>query len=370
MRSVDVAKERKRKIVQDAIDKFEVNLHGLSVFTEAATGNYLYTPIMVALSGAEHVFAVTSDSGYGKKEEVKEQTLKEAKELGVDGKVVVLFKKDRKYLSKSDVITNSGFVRPITREMVSHMKPTAVIPLMRFANEVRPEELDLLACREKGIIVLGTNENHPELNLLASSGFKICKVLFEKGFSVYKDRLLLIGSGDICNYPAEFFMNNKVSVDRVTFDDNVPAKQKTFVRSRKEVLSNLGSYDAIVVNELLHNVDIMSDEGFIPVKLLKKLNPFVQIIHLAGNVNEKNILREGIDLYPENIRPFGYMSVSSDYLGARCTMELIAASLKVAEVASRCRLSGMSVTETIKYALQNSPADRLPRMYEDEKIID
>lgn len=322
---------------------------------------------MAALSGAEHVFAVTSDSKYGSKEEIKEQTLEEAKKLEVDDKITVLFEKDRRCLYKSDIVTNSGFVRPITREMISHMKSTAVIPLMQFANELRPEELDLQACREKGITVLGTNENHSKLNLLASSGFKICKILFEKGFSVYKDKLLLIGSGDVCNYPTEFFINNKVSVDRVAFDNDIPEKQRSFARNREEVLKSLDSYDAIIINELRYNVDILSDEGFIPVKLLKKLNPFVQIVHLAGTISKDDILREGLELYPQHIRPFGYMSVSSDYLGARCTLELVAASLKVAEVASRCRIKGMSITETIEYALQNSPADRVTGMYEDEK---
>jgi hypothetical protein len=322
---------------------------------------------MAALSGAEHVFAVTSDSMYGSKEEIREQTLEEANKLKVDDKITVLFEKDRRCLSRSDIVTNSGFVRPITREMVSYMKSTAVIPLMRFANELRPEELDLQACREKGIIVLGTNENHSKLNLLASSGFKICKILFEKGFSVYRDKLLLIGSGDVCNYPTEFFINNKVSIDRVAFDNDIPEKLRSFTRNREEVLKNLDSYDAIIINELRYNIDILSDEGFIPVKLLKKLNPFIQIIHLAGTINKGDILREGLELYPKHIRPIGYMSISSDYLGPRCTLELYAASLKVAEVASRCRLRGMPVPETIEYALHNSPADCIMGMYEDEK---
>jgi len=365
----DIAKERKRKIVREAIEKFELDFSGLTVFTEAATGNYLYTSIMAALAGAENVFAVTSDSEYCSKEEIREQTLEEASKLEVNDKITVLFEKDQGCLSRSDIVTNSGFVRPITREIISYMKPTAVIPLMWSATELRPQEIDLQACREKGIVVLGTNENHPKLNLLASSGFKICKILFEKGFSVYGDKLLLIGSGDVCNLPTEFFINNKVSIDRVAFDNDIPEKQRSFIRNREEVLKNLGSYDAIIVNELRYNIDIISNEGFIPVKLFKKANPFIQIIHVTGSINKDDILREGLELYPKHTRPFGYMSISSDYLGPRCTLGLNAASLKVAEVASRCRLKGMSVLETIEYALENSPADRVMGMHEDEKAV-
>jgi hypothetical protein len=351
-----VVKERNRRILKNVMKKFNLNLSGLTVFTESATGNYLYTPIIASLAGAKHVFAVTSDSKYGLKEEVRKQTLEEAHEFGVREKITVLFNKEG-CIRNSDIITNSGFVRPITKKMISYMKPTAVIPLMRLGNEFRPDELDLQACYEKGIIVLGTNENHPKLNLLASSGFKICKILFEKGFSVFGDRLLLIGSGDVCNYPTDFFINNKIPVDRVTFDDDIPEKQKQFVRSREQVLKSLGSYDVLIINEIRYNVDILSNKGFIPVKLLKKRNPSIQIVHLAGSINKKEILEEGgLALCPKDIRPFGYMSISSDYLGLRCTSLLIAASLKVAEVAVRCRLKGMSIRETIEYSLKNSPA--------------
>ncbi len=94
MNFIDIEKGRKQKVVKRAIEKFDLNLEGLTVFTEAATGNYLYTPIAAALAGAEQVFAITEDSKYGKKEDVKRQTMEEAKELGVDGKITVLFGKD------------------------------------------------------------------------------------------------------------------------------------------------------------------------------------------------------------------------------------------------------------------------------------
>jgi hypothetical protein len=360
-----VIKERNRRIIRRITKEFNLDLEGLTVFTEASTGNYLYMPIIAGLAGAKYVYAFTTDSKYGTKEKVKEQTLEEAHKFRLHN-INVLFKKERDCIHNSDIITNSGFVRPITKRMISYMKPTAVIPLMRLGNEFRKKELDLEACNERGIVVLGTDEKHPKLDLLASSGFKICKILFERGFSVFGDKLLLIGSGDVCNYPMEFFVRNKISVDRVTFDYNFSEKQRTFWNnisqtrenacSHEQVLKNLNSYDALIINEIYHNVDILSDKGFIPVKLLKKKNPYIQIIHLAGSINKSDILREGLCLYPEDIAPFGYMSISSDYLGLRCTTLLTVASLKVAEVAVRCRLKGMSVMETVEYTLKNSPA--------------
>ena len=360
MNTTDVDKERIRRVVKRTIERFSLNLEGLTVFTEAATGNYLYTPIMSALAGSDHVFAVTNNSKYGKKDEVKEQTLKEAKELGVEDKITVLFEKDKDCLSKSDVVTNSGFVRPITKEMVSYMKPTAVIPLMFAAKDFcvsAREDIALEACHKKGVIVLGTNEHHPLLNLYDSVGFYICKLLFEKNLSVFKNKLLLIGSGDLGNYPTDFFIKNNVSIDRITFDDHILEHQKAFVRNRDEIIKRLGSYDAIIVAELYHNIDVLSNNGFIPVGILKEKNPLVQIIHITGSISKDDVLKENLALHPKDIKPFGYMSVYCDYLGPNCTMECNAASLKVGEVASRCRLKGISVRDTINYTLKNSPAD-------------
>lgn len=356
MRPADIKEQRNRESIRKIIDKLALNLDGLTVFTEAATGNYQYTPIIAALAGARQVFAVAGDSKYGKKEEVKERTLREAKALGVDNKITILFEKDKDCLSRSDIVTNSGFVRPITKEMISWMKPTAVIPLMWETWEFRPEELDLEACREGGILVLGTNEHHLSLNLFRSNGFLICKLLFDKGFDVYKDNLLLIASGYIGDSAADFFINNDISFDRVVFDNDVPEHQKAFIHDREEILNGLDKYDALIIAELHHNIDILSHSGFIPTGVLKQKNPLVQIIHICGSVNKNDILQEGLALYPENIRTFGYMTTSPDYLGAKTIIELNTAGLKVGEVMARCRLNGMSIDDTIRYTLENSPA--------------
>jgi len=356
MNSVDIEARRKRGFIKKAILKFGLNLEGLTIFTEAATGNYLYTPLVAALAGARQVFAVTADSRYGRKEDVKELTMIEAKELGVDNAIIVLFEKDKNCLGKSDIITNSGFVRPITNEMASYMKPTTVIPLMWESWEFRAQDLDLEACREKGVLVLGTNERHPLLNLFRSLGFLVCKLLFEKGFEVYKDKLLLLASGYVGESIADFFMKNGINFDRVVFDDKAPEHQIPFVRSRDEVIGVLDSYDAIIIFEHYHDVDILSRNGFIATGLLRQRNPLVQIIHVCGSISKDDIVKEGLALYPNNIAPFGYMTVSADYLGFKSTIELNTAGLKVGEVMARCRLGGLSIKDTIEYTVKHSPA--------------
>ena len=76
----------KSKILQ-AIDKFNLNLNGKVVLTEAATGNYVVTPVIAAKAGAK-VYAFTKNSKYGTVEDVKSQTLSLAEELHVEQKLI------------------------------------------------------------------------------------------------------------------------------------------------------------------------------------------------------------------------------------------------------------------------------------------
>lgn len=340
MNSIDIERGRRRKVVKKTIEKFNLNLEGLNVFTEAATGNYMYTPIAAALAGAEHVFAVTGDSKYGKKEDVKKQTMEEAKELGVDDKITVLFEKDMNCLSKSDIITNSHFVRPISKKMILDMRPTAVIPVMFLTGDLKVRrDIDIEACLSKEILVLGTNEYDSSLNLFESNGFYMSKLLFEAGLSIFKNKLLIIASGDMGNYSCNFFKNVGVSFDRMVFDNQaIPKDQKQFIKNKEDILNNLSEYDAIIISERFNNIDILSNKGVIPVKNLKEDNPFVQIIVVVGSVNKEDIVNAGLSIYPEDIQPFGSHTVSSDYLGPNSAIELNVSSLKVGEIMARNRL--------------------------------
>ena len=357
---MSIERLRKKTIVEKTIAKFNLDLSGLTVFTEAATNNYQYTPIISAVAGAQRVFAITRGSKYGNKEDIRRDTMELAKQFGVEDRIEVIFEKDSKAIRSSDIITNSGFVRPIDRAMISQMKSTAVIPLMWETWEYRKSELDLDVCREKGILVLGTDEHNPLLNLFHSNGFLICKLLFDKGMGVYKDNLLLISSGLIGDSAADFFINNNIQFKRIVFDDNVPENKKPYLLNENQIEEEISNFDAIIIAEHHHNVDILSQSGLINPNILKEKNPTVQIIHICGAVNKEDMLNAGLSFYPNDIAPFGYMTISPDYLGSKTVFELITAGLKVGEVMARCRLNGMSIRETIAYTLENAPAMDFP----------
>ena len=59
---------RAKRLMEEAIEKFHLNLTGFSVLTEAASGNYVFTPLICALAGAKEVIAFTKDSVYASKD--------------------------------------------------------------------------------------------------------------------------------------------------------------------------------------------------------------------------------------------------------------------------------------------------------------
>src|SRR5262249_22583070 len=157
----------------------ELDLSGITVLTEAASGAYVCTPVIAALAGAGHVIALTRDSQYATADNVIRMTRALEQLCGVDKEVETVKVRRAGLFARADIVTNLGFVRPIDREAVEVMRPTAVVPLMCEAWEFRPGDVDLHACREKGIRVLGTNEEFEGLDVFRYSGLACLRLLFE-----------------------------------------------------------------------------------------------------------------------------------------------------------------------------------------------
>jgi len=336
----------------NSINKFALDLRGLTVFTESATGNYLYTPIIVALAGAEKVYAITKDSKYGSKEVVKERTLDAAKLFGVANIINVIYDKKPEYIKECDIITNSGFARPIDKKMIDSMKSTAVIPLMFETWEYRDEDLDLEYCRKKKVLVLGTNEDHDKLKLFYSAGFLITKLLFECGMEVYKNKYIVICSGKIGQSIQDFFDNNMIEHIRITCSPDEHAPQSKVYFYKYFDFNTMRDIDAVILYELLHDIAILSSEGVINRNNIDDFRDKL-FIHVCGRVDLDFIKNNSINLYPPDFADFGYMTRSGDYLGPVITIDLITGGLKVGEIMSRLRKSGKSYQDSIDIATKN-----------------
>src|SRR4029078_3790375 len=115
--------------ISRSIDKLGLNLARRRVLTEAATGNYVVTPLIAAAAGAD-VTAFTRDSGYGAVAEVKSQTMALAEAMSLAGRLEIVTDLERLNRSSFDIVTNCGFLRPLDRQFIAVLSSGCVIPLM------------------------------------------------------------------------------------------------------------------------------------------------------------------------------------------------------------------------------------------------
>jgi hypothetical protein len=237
--------------------------------------------------------------------------------------IEIVSEKRPEYISRADIVTNLGFVRPITNIDILNMKPTAVIPLMYEAWEYRTEDVDIESCTKNKILVMGVNEETPPMDIMGYGGFLATKLMFECGYGVFKDNVLVLGSGRIGKNIARFLNTNGVCV--------------THVKSYEKNVLELEKFDVIIVSDLDAPGELIGYNGFISIRELQENNPLVQIIHICGNIDSDAIKRKGFSVYPDDIKPFGYMSATMNNLDYKSTIQLLIGGLKTGEIMAKNR---------------------------------
>lgn len=349
--------DRRLRILREYLGSYSLDLSGLTVFTEAASGDYLYTPIACALAGAERVFTVTRDSGWAAADEVRKNTMELAAILGVADRISVATDKIEDQVAQADIITNTGFVRPIDSTMISWMKKTAVVPLMWETWELRPWELDVEACRKRGVLVLGTDEE--SIGFIQYAGYLNMKLLQDCGVPAYKSRIFIFSSEPVGSHIRNVLSANGASIMWSSFDESPdPRFADTYVppHDREAILSFLSSADAFVCDEKMFDKQVVGPKGIIGGNDLKRTNESIAFINRSGVLDYQDLRDNGIRIYPDKENRHGTSSVYSYSLGPRVAIELNVAGLKVGEAMARARLSGWSTEESIRRALERSPA--------------
>lgn len=311
------------KKIRAAIDKFELDLTGKRVLTEAATGNFVVTPVIAALAGAEEVYAFTKPTSHGTSAEVREQT-RQLLDQAKDRKVIRIVEAlDEVPLESIDILTNTGHLRPINASLVSRISSRCVIPLMWEPWEYRCADLDLAACKAKGIKVYGTNEEDPRLRTKEYIGYLVLLTLLQHQLTPLSARVLLVG-GDKFVLPVKKVLN-----------DN--GYQYQCITNYHHLSDSVCS-DVIVLLEHERNNLLIDADGMLLDKYPVKDD--VLVIHVCGNVTAPN---PSVNYFPKKIRPFGYMSMTPDLVDNRVVIDLHTAGFKVAEgmlLANRKEMSG------------------------------
>ena len=238
-----------------------------------------------------------------------------------------------------DIVTNLGHVRPITGSFIQNMKKTGVISLMWEPWEFREEDLDLEMANSCGIPVIGTNESNKYLQTHKAVGLLSLK-LFEKGIEVLHSKVLIAGS-DPFGSACENVLKSAGSI--VTRYDGTKGEMQ---KCRLDE-----DYDAILVVE--HNTEnelINSKEHGILEYLKSSQTP---IVHICGNIIKDEKELDELNLYPNDIAKFGYMSRTTGYLGISPIIRLHGVGLLVGSMVSRGKIEGLSNEQAVQKAVES-----------------
>ncbi|SHJ27482.1 hypothetical protein [Wenxinia saemankumensis] len=182
------------------IDALRLDLRGLNVVTEAATGSYACTAVLAALAGAR-VDATARATRHGTFEDAARATLDLARAAGVADRITIGRRIAPETLAACDILTNSGHLRPITAATISLLPARAVIALMFEAWEFRATDLDLEACRARAIPVAAVNERHPDVGVFPFLGPLLAAMLRDAGLALSGARVALV-----CDNPFRPFL--------------------------------------------------------------------------------------------------------------------------------------------------------------------
>jgi len=340
------------QILRELVAGFDLNLDGLNVYTEAASGHYAYGPVLAALAGAKHVTAQVRDSRFGSAQDIISRTRQLAESYGVGYLIECVERRSHQHLARADIVTNSGHVRPIDRDLIDALKPTAVIPLMWETWEFRSSDFDLNYCKERGVVVLGTNERHPPCNMLGFIGLCSLKLLFDLGFDGGK--VLLMGNAPVPASPMVDYMR-RIGID-VTWVSSNPDGDLGYEEIKDHFRDHGGQYDIMILAEhRLHDL-ILGTGGLLDFKAIKAINPAIKIGVMCGNVDVQGLSDSGLRYVPKHIAPVGFMSYQPYMLGPRPVLTLYAGGLKVGEAMARARIRGLSPRDSVVDAMAKSPA--------------
>jgi len=319
----------------EAINRLQLNLSEKIVLTEAASGPYIVTPLIAALAGAE-VFAFTKTTKYGSIKEIKMSLSKISEELGIPkGKIHIIEKLHSSIISKADIITNSGHLRPLNAEKLQFAKKNAVVSLMYEAWELRHTDLDMVFCKNNHIRVGATNENHPDVDVFNYLGDMALKMIFDAGLCPNNNNFFLLCNNRFGPFIAKVLSKNCKSLA-------VCDKKENKFKYNNITMDWIGDFPDFTVPEKYMNCEAILFTAYpfedtwigkrnVPISIEKlKLeikDPF--ILRFAGHIDEVACKSE-LRFFPENVPP-GHMGILPSAIGYDPIIRLQAGGLKVAE---------------------------------------
>jgi hypothetical protein len=299
-----------------AIERCSLDLAGLTVLTEAASGPYVVTPVIAAMAGAD-VLALAEANPYSTAEEIRQVTIELAKLSGVMNRIELISSKEPRYVGAADIITNSGQVRPIDMAMVSQMKPSAVVPLMYESWEYRRSDVDLDACRARDILVAGTNEQHPDVDVFSFLGPMAMKQIQDAGIAVLGGRIILLCDNPFASFIMKYLSSGGAEVvhaHQLTSDILHPHCDVVLLAMQPDSNPSLTAADA---------------------RLIGEETPGAVLVQYWGDADRAALTAAGVPVWPPRAPSAGHMGILPSALGPEPVIRLQSGGLKVGQLLAR-----------------------------------
>ena len=323
---------RVARLCRRAVEVMEIDLEGMKILTEAATGPFAVTPVLAALAGSPQVIAATRDSRWGSASAAIEAGRALAEYCGVAGRIEFTTRAPAEVADDCDLVTNLGFVRPIDRSIIAKLSPVAAVSLMWEPWEFRAGEIDLEALNEREVALVATNEHHPEVATFRYLGPTAARLLFEAGIELVNAKLAVIASDPFGRHIADWLKTAGASVTRKVSDDST-------------------ALDAIIVAEHRDANPLFAD---VDEKAMAEIaGSGAPVIYLCGVLDRSRIARHGISVFPPVEAPQGVMTLTTAFAGPRPVIDLHAAGLKAGAEVVKARRRGKSIEEAVAIATQS-----------------
>jgi hypothetical protein len=307
-------------LMRAALDALDLDLDGRWVVTEAATGAYAVTPVLAAMAGAAQVEAIARDTPYGRAEDAVAAVRELAAAVGVGRTIRFAGSLGEASLERADIVTNSGSVRPIDARATRRMRPGSAVPLMYEAWEIRAPDVDLEACRRRGIRVSGTNERHPAVDVFSYHGMMAARLLTDAGIAVHGSRVLVLCDNAFAPYLVRGLHACGADVGRASALGHAsldPPPDAVLVALRPCPWPTVGHDEAM---------------------LLAGHAPGAVVVQYWGDVDRDVLHAAGVPVWPRTAPPDGHMAILPSAIGPEPIVRLQAAGLKVGELL--CRRDG------------------------------
>jgi hypothetical protein len=329
---------RSKRLIEQFINKLDLDLNGITVATETGTGPYLFSALIACLSGAKQVFTVAPSSLYATHENLKNELLSMAKEWGVSSDQLVVLASREELPNQIDIFLNLGFLRPMDQRLLSKGSSKAVLSYMCEAWEFRPGDLDMDYCEAKAIPVAGVHENFEDFGVFASCGHLAMKLLFEAGVEISGCTI-----GTLSSDPFGTAIFNVLD-----HCDAHPIMLSSSAELQEAMISKM---DALVVASYSDSINLLNDCP-LSAKEIAQCNPDLKIIQFAGCIDCEELVSAGLTVYPPNhIQPFR-MAKTLSHLGVRPVLALHSLGIKVGELLYRQKAHGAAIPDRFKSLVQ------------------